>query len=216
MTRPSKREKALLAQMRAQKEELRKRIEGDHQLKKDFDFLIEKTGLQPHQLVTGLWLDCNLMSADRQTLLRDAKKEIWPISEDSLRRTVKNIREIARQIEATNKTEFSPLRNINIGDTFAGLPEILRSYAEELDRRVKIWSPYWQRTRSRIPTSVEMTRQNSLYERIRSSAGRYHETRLLRLVNVTREIVGYRRIEPRAFAIWINRFEKRRKEVLSK
>src|ERR1019366_1578477 len=168
MTLPSKREKALLARMRAQEEELRKRIEGDHKLRKDFDFLIEKTGLQPHQLVTGLWLDCNLMSADRQTLLRDAKKEIWPISEDSLRRTVKNIREIARQIEATNKTEFSPLRNINIGDTFAGLPEILRSYAEELDRRVKIWSPYWQRKRSRIPTSVEMTRQNSLYERIRS------------------------------------------------
>jgi hypothetical protein len=31
MTRPSKREKAELARMRAQKEELRKRIEGDHQ-----------------------------------------------------------------------------------------------------------------------------------------------------------------------------------------
>jgi hypothetical protein len=61
------------------KEELRKRIERDPQLKKDFDFLIAKTGLTPEQLLTGLRLDCNLMKADRQTLLSNEKKEMWPI-----------------------------------------------------------------------------------------------------------------------------------------
>jgi len=216
MSGPSKTERTLQAQMRAQKEEFRKRTERDPQLRKDFDFLIEKTGLQPHQLVTGLWLDCNLMRADRQTLLRNAKKEAWPIDEDTRRRNITNIRRVAGQIRVINQTEFSPFRTISIGDQFAGLPEILRSYAKELERKVEIWSPYWQRKRSRIPTWVELTRQNSLYERIRSSAERYHQTRLLRLVNVMREIMDYRRIEPRAFAIWLNRVENRRKEMLGK
>jgi hypothetical protein len=62
MRRPTETETAI----RAQKEELRKRIEHDPQLKKDFDFQIAKTGLQPKQLLTGLWLDCNMMNADRQ------------------------------------------------------------------------------------------------------------------------------------------------------
>jgi hypothetical protein len=39
------------------KEELRKRIERDPQLKKDFDFLIAKTGLTPEQLlVVSAWI----------------------------------------------------------------------------------------------------------------------------------------------------------------
>jgi hypothetical protein len=90
------------------KEELRKRIERDPQLKKDFDFLIANTGLMPEQLLTGLRLDCNLMKADRQTLLSNEKKEMWPISRDTLKRNIKNIRRAARQIETTNQTEFSP------------------------------------------------------------------------------------------------------------
>jgi hypothetical protein len=43
-------------------------------------------------------LDCNMMKADQQRLLSINKKEMWPISEDDLRRTVKNIRRLARQI----------------------------------------------------------------------------------------------------------------------
>ncbi len=198
--------------IRAQKEELRKRIEHDPQLKKDFDFLIAKTGLQPSHLLTGLWLDCNLMKADRQTLLSKGREELWPISEDALKRSIKNIRRAAGQIETTNETDFSPALAKNIGDNFAGLPEILRSYAREVERRVNIWAPYWKRKKLRIPTLVALTRQHSLYERIRSSAGGYHQIRLLRLVNTAREVEGYRKIEPRAFTMWLNRFEKRRKE----
>ena len=212
ISRLSKNETALRAQMRAEKQELRRRIERDPQLKKDFDFLIEKTGLQPHQLVTGLWLDCNLIRADRQTLLSNTKNEMWPISEDDLRRTVKNIRTIARQIEAADKTDLSPLRTEKIANNFVGLPKILRAYATELQRKVDIWTPYWEPKRSRIPGLVALTRQNSVYERIRSSAGRYHQTRLLRLVNVARDVKGYPKIQQRAFAAWLNRFEKRRKQ----
>jgi hypothetical protein len=90
------------------KEELRQRIERDPQLKKDFDFLIAKTGLMPEQFLTGLRLDCNLMKANRQMLLSNEKKEMWPISRDTLKRNIKNIRRAARQIETTNQTEFSP------------------------------------------------------------------------------------------------------------
>jgi hypothetical protein len=208
MRRPTKTETAI----RGQKEELRKRIEHDLQLKKDFDFLIAKTGWQPNQLLTGLWLDCNLMKADRQTLLSKEREELWPISEDRLRRTIKNIRRAADQIESTNETEFSPTLTKNIGKNFAGLPEILRSYATELERKVNIWAPYWKRKKSRIPGWVTSTRQHSLYERIRSSAGKYHQIRLLRLVNTAREVKGFRKIELRAFTVWLNRFEKRRKE----
>ena len=73
------------------KKKLRKQIEGNPQLKKDFDFLIEKTRLRPPQLITGLWQDCNLMHAERQTLLRNEKRELWPISEDTLRRETSRI-----------------------------------------------------------------------------------------------------------------------------
>lgn len=197
------------------KEELRKRIERDPQLKKDFDFLIAKTGLTPEQLLTGLRLDCNLMKADRQTLLRKERAELWPISEDTLRRTVKNIRRVAGQIEATNRTEFSSALPKNIETDFAGLPETLRSYARELERRVDIRAPYWKRKKSRIATSVAKTRRHSLYERIRSSTGGYHQARLLRLVNAAREVEGLPKIEQRAFTIWLNRLEKRRKETQS-
>jgi hypothetical protein len=211
MDRPSKRDTALRKEMLAQKEELRKRIECDLQLKKDFAFLIEKTGLQPQQLITGLWLDCNLKSADRQTLLRNQKMELWPISEDTLRRDIKNIRRMARQIQAINQTkDLSPTRDQNIGHNFVALPEMLRLYARELERRVNIWALYWKQKRSRIPGIVLLTREHSVYERVRSSAGQYHQARLLRLLNVAREILGHRRISQRAFTMWLNRFEKQR------
>jgi hypothetical protein len=107
---PTKTEKAI----RMQKQELRNRIEHDPQLKKDFELLIAKTRLQPNQLLTGLWLDCNLMTADRQTLLSKERAEIWPICEDTLGRNIKNIRRAAGQIEAIDETEFSPALTKNI------------------------------------------------------------------------------------------------------
>jgi hypothetical protein len=42
------------------------------------------------------------------------------------------------------------------------------------------------------------------------------QVRLLRLVNAAREVEGLPKIEQRAFTIWLNRFEKRRKETQSK
>jgi hypothetical protein len=83
-------------------------------------------------------------------------------------------------------------------------------------RKVNLWAPYWKRKKSRIPTLVARTRQHSLYERIRSSTGGYHQVRLLRLVNAARAVEGLPKIEQRAFTIWLNRFEKRRKETQSK
>ena len=198
------------------KEELRQRIERDPQLKEDFDFLIAKTGLTPEQLLTGLRLDCNLMKADWQTLLSNEKREMWPISRATLKRNIKNIRRAARQIETTNETEFSPALTKNIGFNVVRLPEILHSYAGEVERKVNIWAPYWKRKKARIPNLVALTRQHSLYERIRSSTGGYHQVRLLRLVNAAREVEGLPKIEQRAFTIWLNRFEKRRKETQSK
>ena len=101
--------RSAVAQIRREKEQLRKRIEHDPQLKKDFEFLINKTGLTSRQLLTGLWLDCNMMKADRQTLLNKAKQEIWTISEDSLRRTIKRIGRVAREVAAADRTNFLPL-----------------------------------------------------------------------------------------------------------
>lgn len=195
---------------------MRRRIERSPQLKKDFDFLVVKSGLTPRQLITGLWLDCNMMKADWQTLVSNEKKERWPISQDDLCRTIKNIKNVARQIDATNKTKLSPLRTISIGDKFVGLSKVLRAYATELQRKLDIQAPYWQRKRARIPCFVALTRQNSVYERIRSSAGSYHQIRLLRLLNVACEVKGYRKIGQRAFTAWLNRFEKRRHEYREK
>jgi hypothetical protein len=191
------------AQIRAQKEELRRRIERSPRLKKDFDFLVVKSHLTPRQLITGLWLDCNMMKAGWQALISSEKSEIWPISRDDLRRLIKNTKSVARRIEAVSKTDFSPLPTITLGDKVVGLPEVLRAYATELQRKLDIWDPYWQRKRARIPCFVALTRQNSVYERIRSSAGSYHQTRLLRLLNVAREVKDYRKIGQRAFITWL-------------
>jgi len=57
MTRSRRTDTDIPAKIRAQKEELRKRIERDRQLTTDFDFLIEKSGFQPGQLLTGLWFE---------------------------------------------------------------------------------------------------------------------------------------------------------------
>jgi hypothetical protein len=198
------------------KDELRKRIDRDAQLKSDFDFLIARTDLRPSQLLTGLWFDCNLMKAHQQALLSREAKERWPLSEDTLRQHLKNIRRAARQIETTNKTEFSPARTHKMAGKFSGLPETLRDYARELERKLNLWAAYWKRTKSRIPHVVSSTRENSLYELVRSSAGGYHLVRMLRLVNTTREVQGLPKIQLRAFTMWINRFEKRRKEIQDK
>jgi hypothetical protein len=56
MTRLRTTEIDIPAQIRAQKEELRKRIERDRQSKRDFDFLVEKIGLTTlsvHSAISG-------------------------------------------------------------------------------------------------------------------------------------------------------------------
>lgn len=214
MVQPQRR--SAVAQIRREKEQLRKRIEHDPQLKKDFEFLINKTGLTSRQLLTGLWLDCNMMKADRQTLLNKAKQEIWTISEDSLRRTIKRIGRVAREVAAADRTNFLPLGTEKLGDNFADLPEMLHAYSIELQRRVDVWASHWQGKRARIPGLVFSTRQNSVYERIRSSAGSYHQTRLLRLLNVARDLKGYPRVPKPAFTTWLNRLKKKRQQHQSK
>jgi hypothetical protein len=199
-----------------QKEELRKRIERDPQLKKDFDFLITTTGLRPNQLLTGLWFDCNLMKAHRQALISIENNEIWSISEDTLQRDIKNIVRLAREIERINQTDFSPVRTPNSAPEFDDLPESLRSFAGEVARKVDIMSRYLKGKKSRIPNLIALTREHSLYELIRSSAGGYHQVRLLRLVNEARKVKGLSEIKLQAFTMWINRFEKRRKETPGK
>jgi hypothetical protein len=97
------------------KEELRKHIDRDPRVKKDFDFLTAEAGLTPEQFLTGLRLDCNLMKADRQTLLGKERRKMWPISLDMLKKNINNIRIAARQLERTNGTEFSPDLSNNIG-----------------------------------------------------------------------------------------------------
>jgi len=191
-----------------QKQQLRLRIENNRQLKNDFDFLVEKTGLLPRQLLTGLWMDCNMMMADSQRLLKMEKREIWPISEGTIRGIIKSIRKLAPQIDTTDKTKLSPLHHPNIGNKFVGLADTLRAYGTELERRADIWAPYWERKRLRIPEQVVLTRQHSVFERIRVSAGSYHQTHLFRLITAARHVYGYPRITERAFKVWLNRLRK--------
>src|SRR3954469_6753581 len=161
MNAQSKREEIFLAEMRAEKEQIRNRIECNPQWKKDFDFLIDKTGWQQGQLINALWIDCNLMGADSQKLLRNEKKEMWPIDEDTLRRDINNIRRVARRVDAINQTKvFSQTVGKTRGRNFVVLSEQLRLYAGELERRVNIWAPYWKRKRSRIPGIVALAREN--------------------------------------------------------
>jgi hypothetical protein len=124
-----------------------------------------------------------------------------------------------------NQTEFSPARTVFFRDEdgerltnqasgqiraiAADLPWILRTYAGDLRRKVWIHASFWKRERPQMESLVQMMRESSLYERIRLQTGKYHQTRLHRLVNAARVDQGLPVIEQRAFTIWLNRLKKR-------
>ena len=211
----------------AQEAELRRRIRRDPQLAEDFDFLVRKTGWRLHRLLQLLYWDSNMMHADPQTVLGGAKRDAWPIDRKTLKAILRDISALAEQVEQVNKTEFSPARSLILQNgaglrilrkeekyllkTFGDLPGILRFYCGELKRKLKITDNFWPRQKERWKSIVDLTRRNSLYEGIRSATpdDKYHATRLLRLVNASREVQGLPPVEFRAFIVWLNRLRKR-------
>lgn len=62
--------------------------------------------------------------------------------------------------------------------------------------------------------SVEETQKNlvGLEESFRNAVvWKYHQNRLLRLINEARDVSGYPKLQQRTFTVWLNRLEKRRK-----
>lgn len=211
----------------AHKTELRRRIDADAQLKKDFEFLISKTGWDPHTLLHQLYWDSNMMHADSQTLVRKGKNDTWPIDRKTLEVILKNIARLAEQVEEVSKTEFSPARAIVLRnrkglrlhpkyeryllETFSCLHNVLRYYGAELKRNLDRTCVSWEREKERWNYLVDVARRNSLYEGIRlaTPGNQYHATRLLRLVNTSRNLQNLLPIEHRAFIVWLNRLKRR-------
>ncbi len=210
----------------AEEAELDRRITADPQLTADFEFLLKKTNWSRDTLLKRLYWDANIMHADRQTLLRKAKAEAWPIDQNTLRMTLENISALADQVERLNQMEFSPARSIMLRnkrgvelnprdakrllETFRDLPEILRLYWGELRRKVEVHTVSWAEEKRGWSSLVDMVKETSLYEAIRLADSRdeYNSNRLHRLVNASREVQGLPPIELRAFVKWLNELRK--------
>jgi len=211
--------------IRRKKARLRERIARDPALQRDFDFLLSSTRWPEEVLLARLFWDCNMMSADPKSVVSRERRQTWPISESVLRRVIRGIFKVAEQVEKVNQTDFSPAGTVFFydeegemlteGETtkrraiMADLPGILRFYASELQRKVSINASFWRRQKPHIAPLVQMVRETSLYESMRSATGGYHQTRLHRLVNAARIDQGLPPIEQRAFTIWLNRLRKR-------
>jgi len=166
------------------------------------------------------------MHADRQTILREARAEAWPIDPKTLTAILGKISTLADQIERVNRTELSPARTIilrskkgvelsfhdakHLRSALRSLPDVLRFYGDELDRKVSINRHCFQEEEQDLSSIVDLTRQNSLYERIRlaDSRGQYHSKRLYRLVTASRKLQGFPPIKLRAFEKWLNELKK--------
>ena len=211
----------------AQKVEFKARIDANVQLKKDFEFLVNKTGWNPGKLLHRLYWDSNMMHADTQTVVKNAKNYTWPVERKMLEAIHKSIFRLAEQLEQVNKTSISPARKVILRnskgirlsrkdemyllDAFDWLPEILRFYGGELKRDFDRNCVFWEREKVRWRYLVDAARRDSLYEEIRLAApdNKYYATRLLRLVNTSRAVQKLPPIEERAFIVWLNRLRRR-------
>ena len=81
------------------------------------------------------------------------------------------------------------------------MPEILNFYLGELYRKVSINTNLWPEEKEDLLSIIDETRLTSLYECIRlaDSKDQYNSVRLLRLVNVSREVQGLPPVKWRAF-----------------
>jgi hypothetical protein len=213
--------------VRAREAELRRRIDTNEQLKKDFQFFVQRMNFPPDDLINGLYWDCNMIHADPQTVVSGIKSETWPIDEQSLRKILRNINTAAQQIDKVNKTTLSPGNEVVVLDNsgfllerhkeksllaeFGRLPEILRIYHKTLKRGVEEAADFWPKESERMRRLVEHARHNSLYERIRltSPDHKYHANRLHRLVSAAREMLGLTPVTRRSFIVWLNKLKKR-------
>jgi len=211
----------------AQKAELRRRIDSNPKLTKDFKFLLNKTGWNPATLLQFLYWDSNMMHADAQTVIGREKASTWPIDVKTLEATLKNIDRVAAQVERVNNTEFSPARTVILRNrqglrppprqeeyllqTFGWLPNVLRFYGGELKRKVTGTKNFWEQHSEHWKYIMELTRRSSLYEKIRLATldNEYNSNRLLRLVNTSRYVQNLPSIEHRAFIVWLNRLRRR-------
>lgn len=211
--------------IRAQESETKRWIDADVQLTKDFEFLLQETGITREALLNGLCWDCNMMHGAPQTIVSGIKSKTWPIDQQSLRKILRTISTVAKQIENVNGSTLSPVQAIIFGRSgmplgrrkaksllleFGRLPDVLRSYHEELTKAVDEAARIWPGQSERMRRLVHHARQNSIYERIRlaSADNKYHANRLHRLVNVAREVQGLPKITQRSLIIWLNKLRK--------
>jgi hypothetical protein len=213
----------LTKKIKADKAELRKLIANNPQLVNDFEFFTKQLRWDPEGLLQHLYWDCNMMRATPQTVLAKAKKRTWPIHPTWLNALRDDISALADRLEQLNETEFSPARTAilqantcerlspvlqrHVLKIFRELPEILRLYSEELNRKVLNTSKYWLRAEKDRETLVDGAKRDSIYEKIRAKTTKYHAVRLHRLVNAARRIQQLPHLELRAFVIWLNRLK---------
>ena len=209
----------------ADKAELRKLIANDSKLVKDFEFFLKKLCWGPEGLLQHLYWDCNMMRATQQTIIAEEKKSNWPIDRKTLEDLCADTSALALRLEDLDKTDFSPARTVILRTAdgvplprehekyllraFRDLPEILGFYSWELRRKILYAAHFWSEDAQSWKSIIELTRENSLYENIRTRAGHYHAVRLHRLVNAARKAQGLAPLELRAFTIWLNRLRAR-------
>jgi hypothetical protein len=202
---------------------LRSRIGARPQLSKDFAFFMQETGWSREDLLWDLFHDADIMHIDAR--IQHKNREGRPISRKTFETILTDLRKLAERIERVNATDLSPARmgircngrggRLRPNDehyflkAFRYLPAILAFYCQSLDTNIRTADDNWAANQNKSwRPIVALTREHSLYEKIRKKTGQYHTDRLYRLVGVAREIQGLPPIKHRAFEIWLNRLKK--------
>jgi len=217
--------------------ELRKRIANDPQLVKDFEFFTQRMSWPAEEFLFHLFWDCNVSRASPQAVIADDRRQRWPLNRKELDALCSRLLKIAAILGKLDGTELSPAYDLSPSQirgfyedearrlpaaqrrfllrAFRGLPALLRLYSKELRGNVLAATEQHGKSDRRMQLLVRHVRQTSLYETIRSTLGGYHSTRLCRLVNAARAAQSLPIIKPRAFDVWLNRFQKRRPTSLA-
>lgn len=204
--------------------DLRSRIAADAQLSKDLAFFVQETTWSPEDFVWRLFWDADLMHIKDPMRFGKIREEIWPLPREAVERILNNISRVKEEIAQVNATDFSPAQSETLCDRkgerfprqveqailhyFQILPEILDAYHKELNRRLVVSHVIWPKHKKSLSSIVNLTRRHSLYEQIRVRTGKYHATRLHRLVNAAREVQGLPPIEWFAFRKWLNELKE--------
>lgn len=211
---------AILAEVKFRREALKTLILADPKLGKDLEFVANILGRSIDQVIQSLNRDVARFSSEFSALRLEGGCKDY--NDDRYFWTVmpKHATDLAAEIERVNRSELSPANdaalmarsrdkgNRKAKALYKELPELLRSFAQELRHNVKDTETRLSSQRAFAPWINKIGINMTLEERVFAKTQKYHQAPLYRLRKAVAELLGYDLITERAYRIRLNRQRK--------